>query len=101
MGAPAKKRARERIAELARRGHDLVAFWQECTEVLAAAVPHYDKPCWYTLDPASLLITSHYHDGLPENPAKMLRHEYYGEDVNQISDVVRSESWVATLNEAT
>src|SRR5512132_2475581 len=75
MGVLARERARDRIAELARRGHDLVAFWQACTEVLEAAVPHYDKPCWYTLDPASLLITSHFHDGLPAYPAKMLRHE--------------------------
>jgi hypothetical protein len=26
-----KERARDRIAELARRGYDLVTFWQECT----------------------------------------------------------------------
>jgi DNA-binding CsgD family transcriptional regulator len=101
MGALTKERARDRIAELARRGYDLVTFWQESTEVLDAAIPHYDKPCWYTLDPASLLITSHYHDGLPEYPTKMLRHEYYGDDVNQIADVVRSEAGVSTLHEAT
>jgi DNA-binding CsgD family transcriptional regulator len=101
MGSYAHERAAERMAELSARGHDLVTFWRECTEVLETAVPHYDKPCWYTLDPASLLITSHYHDGLPEYPDKMLRHEYYGEDVNQISDVVRSESGVSTLHEAT
>jgi DNA-binding CsgD family transcriptional regulator len=96
-----KERAAERIAELSRRGHDLVTFWRECTEVLQAAVPHYDKPCWYTLDPVSLLITSHYHDGLPEYPPEVLRHEYYGDDVNRISDVVRSESGISTLHEAT
>ena len=101
MGSYAKERAAERIAELSTRGHDLVTFWQECTEALEAAVPHYDKPCWYTLDPASLLITSHYHDGLPQYPGKMLRHEYYGDDVNRISDVVRSESGISTLHEAT
>src|SRR5215216_6333826 len=101
MGSYAKERAAARIAELSGRGHDLVTFWRECTEVLEAAVPHYDKPCWYTLDPASLLITSHYHDGLPEYPSKMLHHEYYGDDVNQISDVVRSESGISTLHEAT
>ena len=100
MGSYAQERAAVRIAELSARGHDLVTFWQECTEVLEAAVPHVDKPCWYTIDPASLLITSHYHDGLPEYPLKMLRHEYYGEDVNQISDVVRSESGISTLHEA-
>jgi len=94
-------RARDRIAELARRGHDLVTFWEECTEVLVPTVPHVDKPCWYTLDPASLLITSHYHDGLPEFPPEVLHHEYYGDDVNQISDVVRSEAGISTLHEAT
>jgi DNA-binding CsgD family transcriptional regulator len=101
MGATAKELAQDRIAELSRRGYDLVTFWRECTEVLGTAVPHYDKPCWYTLDPASLLITSHYHDGLPEYPSKMLRHEYYDDDVNQISDVVRSEAGISTLHEAT
>src|SRR5215216_3355176 len=101
MGSYAKERAAARIAELSGRGHDLVTFWRECTEVLEAAVPHYDKPCWYTLDPASLLITSHYHDGLPEFPPEMLRHEYYGDDVNQVADVARSEAGISTLHEAT
>jgi DNA-binding CsgD family transcriptional regulator len=101
MGAVTRERARDRIAELSRRGYDLVTFWRECTEVLQAAVPHYDKPCWYTLDPVSLLITSHYHDGLPEYPVKMLHHEYYGEDVNHISDVARSAAGISTLHEAT
>jgi DNA-binding CsgD family transcriptional regulator len=101
MGSYAKERAAERIAELSARGHDLVTFWRECTEVLESAVRHYDRPCWYTLDPASLLVTSHYHDGLPQYPPKMLRHEYYGDDVNQISDVVRSEAGISTLHEAT
>jgi DNA-binding CsgD family transcriptional regulator len=78
-----------------------VTFWRECTEVLETAVPHYERPCWYTLDPTSLLITSHYHDGLPEFPREMLHHEYYGDDVNQISDVARSEAGVSTLHEAT
>jgi DNA-binding CsgD family transcriptional regulator len=101
MGSYAKERAADRIAELSARGHDLVTFWRECTEVLDAVVPHFDKPCWYTLDPASHLITSHYHDGLPEYPSKMLRHEYYGDDVNRISDVASSESGISTLHEAT
>jgi DNA-binding CsgD family transcriptional regulator len=101
MGSHARQRAAERIAELSASGHDLVTFWRASSEALEGAVPHYDKPCWYTLDPASLLITSHYHDGLPQYPPKMLRHEYYGEDVNQIADVVRSESGLSTLHEAT
>src|SRR4051812_22184563 len=64
MGLLPKERARDRIAALAGRGHDLVTFWQECTEVLAPTVPHVQKPCWYTLDPVSHLSTSHYQEGL-------------------------------------
>src|SRR5215204_1731084 len=101
MSTYARQRAAERITDLSLRGHDLVTFWRECTEVLAAVVPHVDKPCWYTLDPVSLLITSHYHDGLPEYPAEILRHEYYGGDVHQISDVVRSQFGISTLHEVT
>jgi DNA-binding CsgD family transcriptional regulator len=101
MAPLAKERAEDMIAELSRRGSDLVTFWHDCTEVLERAVPHVDKPCWYTLDPASLLITSHYHDGLPDFPVKLLQHEYYGEDVNQISDVARSEAGISTLHDAT
>jgi DNA-binding CsgD family transcriptional regulator len=101
MAAVSRERARDRVAELSRRGSDLVTFWRECTEVLESAIPHYDTPCWYTLDPASLLITSHYHDGLPRYPLEMLRHEYYGEDVNQVTDVARSASGISTLHEAT
>ena len=76
-------------------------FWQECTEVFVPTVPHVDKPCWYTLDPASHLVTSHYHEGMPEFPPEMLNHEYYGDDVNQISDVVCSRAGISTLHEAT
>ncbi len=101
VGSLTKERAQDRLAELSRRGYDLVRFWQECTEVLEAAIPHYDKPCWYTLDPASLLITSHHHDGLPEFPPEMLQHEYYGDDVNKIANVVRSKAGISTLHEAT
>jgi len=101
MGALTKARAQDRIADLARRGYDLATFWDECTDVLVTAVPHVDKPCWYTLDPASHLITSHYHEGLDRFPPELLNHEYYGDDVNHISDVVRSEAGISTLHEAT
>lgn len=101
MGELTRDGAQDRIAELASRGYDLVTFWQECTDVLVPTVPHVDKPCWYTLDPASHLITSHYHEGMLEFPPELLNHEYYGDDVNQISDVVRSEAGISTLHEAT
>src|ERR687898_2428865 len=101
MASYATDRARDRIAELAGRGYDLVTFWQEATEVVARAVPHYWAPCWYTLDPASLLVTSHFQEGIAEPPADWLLVEYDQDDVNKLADVARSERGISTLHEAT
>lgn len=101
MNSDVVERALDKITRLAADAQDLVPFWQACTEVLADTVPHYWTPCWYTLDPASLLITSHFHDGLPEFPPERLTYEYYGDDVNQLADVVRSPEGISTLYEAT
>ncbi|MGA9714298.1 MAG: LuxR C-terminal-related transcriptional regulator [Aeromicrobium sp.] len=94
-------RAEERIRELAARQFDLATFWQESSSVISEVVPHYWVPCWYTLDPASHLITSHFHEGLTEYPDAWLEAEYLDDDVNQILDVVRSDSGISTLHELT
>jgi DNA-binding CsgD family transcriptional regulator len=101
VGAYAKERAKERIARLAAEGLDLVTFWRESSDLVATAVPHYMSPCWFTLDPASLLATSHYQEGLPEIPPEWLAHEYYEDDFHKMADVARSEHGVSTLHEAT
>jgi DNA-binding CsgD family transcriptional regulator len=101
MSAYATERAREKIARLAGHGLDLVAFWEASTEVLARVVPHYMTPCWFTLDPASLLITSHYQTEFMELPAEWLAHEYYADDVRKLTDVARSARGIWTIHEAT
>jgi DNA-binding CsgD family transcriptional regulator len=102
MGWYAKERARDRIAQLAGQGLDLVTFWCEAREALGNAVPYYLAPCWFTLDPASLLATSHYdHDLIPELPPEWLAHEYYEDDFQKMADVARSERGVSTLHDAT
>jgi DNA-binding CsgD family transcriptional regulator len=101
MGAYARERAKDHITELAARGDDLVTFWRESTELLQRTVPHYWTPCWFTLDPASLLVTSHFHEGLAELPAEWMAHEYYEDDVNKLVDVARSRRGICTLHEAT
>ena len=101
MGWYAKERARERIQALAGEGMDLPTFWHESTDAVATAVPHYMSPCWYTLDPASLLVTSHYQAELTELPPEWLAHEYYEDDFHNIAAVARSARGVSTLHEAT
>ena len=59
-------------------------------------------PCWFTFDPASLLVTSHYdHGEIPELPRDWLAHEYYQDDAHKMADVARSDRGVSTLHEAT
>ncbi len=101
MSAHARQRAWEKIPLLAGQGLDLVSFWRESSEVLASAVPYYWAPCWYTLDPASLLVTSHFNEDMPEIPDEWLAQEYYEDDVNNLVDVARSARGISTLHEAT
>lgn len=101
MTAAARERARDRIVELSTRGHDLVTFWREATDVLRPVIPHYMSPCWFTLDPASLLITSHFQEELAEFPPDMLASEFEEGDVYNLFDVARSEQGWNTLHDAT
>ena len=97
----AKQRALDKIVRLSNEPRGLVTFWQESSEVLASALSYFDEPCWYTVDPASLLVTSHYNPHMPALPPEWLAMEYYADDVNKIADVARSPSGLSTLHEAT
>lgn len=101
MSTDARQRAVDKIARLAGEPRDLASYWQECGAVVGQVVPYFWTPCWYTLDPASLLITSHFHEGMVQFPAEWLAAEYYSEDVNKIVDVALSTSGISTLYEAT
>jgi DNA-binding CsgD family transcriptional regulator len=101
MTTDGRQRAAGRIGRLARSGLDVAALWRECNEVLSTAVPHYMAPCWFTFDPVSLLITSHYDPVIPEISAEFLAHEYRDDDVLKMASVARSGTGVATIHEAT
>ena len=95
------QRSIDKIARLSGEPRDLARYWRECTDVVGSVISHYWTPCWYTLDPASLLATSHFHEGMAEFPAEWLANEYYGDDVNQMAHVARSQTGISTLYEAT
>jgi DNA-binding CsgD family transcriptional regulator len=102
MGWYANERAVERIARAASRGLDLVGFWEEARDALTPAIPYHLTPCWYTLDPASLLVTSHYDHGMiSELPTEWLAHEYQQDDSHKLVDIARSAIGMSTLHEAT
>jgi hypothetical protein len=95
------ERAADKVSRIARRPEDVASLWRQATSVLVDAVPHYWTPCFYTLDPASLLVTSHYHDGLPTVPPQWLVAEYYGDDAHRLGTVATSPTGLSTLHEAT
>ena len=101
MAAHAMDRGAERIADAATRGLDAVTLWREVSEILAPLVPSMAGPCCYTLDPASLLITSHFNPAMYyELPQEMLRDEYYAEDVHDLASVARSDTGMSTIHDA-
>jgi DNA-binding CsgD family transcriptional regulator len=101
MAAYAQTRGKDKIAALAAAGLDLVTFWREAGEIIRPLVPHYMGACWFTLDPASLLITSHFNEFMPELPRESLALEYYQDDAHDLAGVARSPRGVSTLHEAT
>lgn len=101
MNEFAKHHTRNRIIRAASQNLDLVTFWNEASAALASAVPHYLTPCWFTLDPTSLLVTSHYQSEILELPSEWLAHEYFVDDFHKMADIARSEQGSSTLYEAT
>ncbi len=94
-------RALDKLERLSAQPRSLVSLWDDATVVLKEVVPHYTWPCYFTMDPASLLITSHYNPFMPELPRESLAMEYYEDDVNKMSDVARSDSGLSTIHDAT
>ena len=76
MVSDARSRAVDKVARLASESTDLVSFWRASTDVVTPVLPHWWAPCFFTLDPASTLVTSHFHEGLDEFPADALAAEY-------------------------
>lgn len=90
----------EALARVVRAGLDIEALFHEVTSLLKRTVP-FDAACWHTLDPATLLETSHLTVHLPvENPIAT-EIEYLEKDYNQFATLARSRTHSGVLSEAT
>ncbi len=83
------KRVRGEIARLAQRGLDWVAFSTQATEILADVVP-FQRSCWHTVDPGTVLITGSLNRGVGCSGSWLADHEYIIDDVNQWWFLARS-----------
>ncbi|MDZ5622679.1 helix-turn-helix transcriptional regulator [Nocardioides bizhenqiangii] len=91
----------ERIRRIVVRRPDLVNLWREVTPILTAEVPHFEAPCFFTVDPECRIVTSHFQEGLPEIPGEWLAREYAEDDFNSMTSVLASPAGIGTLHAAT
>lgn len=96
-----RERVIDKLESVAGSGSDLVTLWREAGPLLAEAVPHFETACFFTVDPSSLLTTSHFQEGLPEIPGEWLGREYAEGDYNSMREVLHSPRGVGTLHDAT
>jgi DNA-binding CsgD family transcriptional regulator len=96
-----RTRVLDKLETIAGSGADLVSLWRETGPLLAEAVPHFEAACFFTVDPSSLLTTSHFQEGLPEIPGEWLGREYAEGDYNSMREVLQSSRGVGTLHDAT
>ncbi len=101
MASDVLSRSATKIHSLASQGLDVAQFWRECGDVISEAVPHFMAPCWFTLDPSSCIVTSHFDPQMPEVSSEYLTHEYSRDDVWKLASVVRSGVDSVTVHEAT
>ena len=100
MKANSSTRSRRDILRLVHGGPDLPALFREAGRLLRRVIP-FDAACWHTLDPATLLETSHLVENLPlENP-RAAEIEYLYEDYNQFATLARSRQRSGILSQAT
>lgn len=95
-------RVRGDLERLATRGLEIPAYFEEAGRLLGRAVPH-DGFCSMTVDPATMLLTSHIaHNSVrPEDVPGLGRNEFLEEDVNKFAVLARSERPSGVLTEAT
>jgi DNA-binding CsgD family transcriptional regulator len=101
MAAPQLVRARRQFVRLLHRGLDLAAFLEAADQTLVSVLP-FDDSCWLTLDPATLLPTSHFtrEHGI-EVLMALAANEFLEDDLNKFADLARAKPPVGTLYAAT
>jgi DNA-binding CsgD family transcriptional regulator len=83
------RRARREIAGLAAARLDWVSYAQATTDVLAGIVP-FDRSCWHTVDPGTVLFTGNLNQGIGCSGTWLATYEYLVDDVNKWWFLARS-----------
>ena len=89
------------IISLIHRGLTLDEFFEAADQALVDLVP-FDSSCWLSLDPATLLPTSHFTRELgSDHLMELAANEFLEDDVNKFADLARQAQPVGILSLAT
>jgi DNA-binding CsgD family transcriptional regulator len=89
------------FARLVQRGLGLSDYFDAADRALARLVP-FEASCWLSLDPATMLPTSHYsREYTFDHLLALAANEFLEEDTNKFADLARGARPVGTLHAAT
>ena len=99
MDAGRRRRAKREIVHLCHSGLDAETLLGEAMRQVDQVVP-YDRICWHTVDPTTLLFTSATQRNLGPEP-RLATYEYEIPDVNKWAELARRPWPVGVLSQAT
>ena len=92
---------RRRFLRLLHQNLDLAAFFAAADQALAGLI-EFDSSCWLSLDPSTLLPTSHFTRAIEsDHLMELAANEFLQDDVNKFADLARAAHPVGILSEAT
>ena len=102
------QRLQREVVRLAHRGLDLEGFLSAAEARLSAVLAHDGAVCFFTVDPATMLITGHHNRDLAADDARrravnagVMENEYREADFNKFVDLARDPRRAESLEAAT
>lgn len=93
--------AESRLLRLLHGDLDLDSFFDEVDQAVSELI-RFDSSCWLSLDPSTLLPTSHFTRQLDsQHLMEIAENEFLEKDFNKFADLSRATPPVATLSHAT
>jgi DNA-binding CsgD family transcriptional regulator len=92
---------RQRFIRLIHRNLSLEEFLEAADRSLASLI-EFDSSCWLSLDPSTLLPTSHFtREVASDHLMELAANEFLEDDVNKFADLARASRPVGILSQAT
>lgn len=99
MSSSKAQRVRDQLVRLCHHGLDAADLVRRATDALHSAV-QFDRSCWHTIDPATLMFTGAIKDRFVADP-RFPRYEYSVDDFNKFAHLARQRPPTGILSHVT